>query len=235
MSRGFKRFLIVLLLWFPGVFSALTMLIELLSGNLKGAATPLVIAIVFLGAAYWCWRRTSAAAGALKEGSPAVQRAVAFFDQVQAAGEFPPVATRMMLQRDEEALLAAQVNIYETRKVYKAGHAGPRIKVGGMPLYIGRTQGTSSNDMTHVDSGELVLTGKRLIFAGAERTLAFDLSELVNVEANEKILLINMANRQRPFIAKMTDDPTWAVTIKVAARTTLNGRKVAEGETLRVT
>src|SRR5262249_28059046 len=90
------------------------------------------------------------------------QEAVAFFEQLNRAG-FRPVETRLILQKEEFALLEETcVGLQETRsfRVY----AGGGTRVG--KIYLGGGVSESEQRWKQIDSGTLTLTTNRIVFDG---------------------------------------------------------------------
>jgi hypothetical protein len=90
------------------------------------------------------------------------------------------------------------VTLREPRAVTTGGYGGPSIHVAtGITLRAGAFRAQSHEELKDVDSGTLVLTTKRLVFAGALCSLEVDLAKLVSVDAYADALAIRRTGKER--------------------------------------
>ena len=87
-----------------------------------------------------------------------------------------------LIKPDEKAYAAARGNLQEMKTVgYASGTSGVSVRVAkGVTLRSGGTRGGAIKDMVSVASGELVITDKRVIFAGDRKSFVVALGDLVN-------------------------------------------------------
>jgi hypothetical protein len=73
-------------------------------------------------------------------------------------------------------------SLQETKTVgYSAGSTGMSVRVAkGVTLRTSGTRGKAIKGMVSVSSGELVITDKRVIFAGDKKSFAIPLGDLIN-------------------------------------------------------
>lgn len=123
-------------------------------------------------------------------------------------------ALPLMLKQKESPLLCAAAVLAEERAVRTYDGTTLRLHKG-----ISSTSGTSQSHgvLKAIDSGQLVLTNKRLVFVGALRTTSTDLSKLLNAE----VFLDSMrVNRQGKAKAEtyITENPVaYTIMINVLA------------------
>jgi hypothetical protein len=119
-----------------------------------------------------------------------------------------------MLKQKESPLLCSAAVLAEERAVRTYDRATVRLHKG-----ISSTSGTSESHgvLKAIDSGQLVLTNKRLVFVGALRTTSTDLGKLLNAE----VFLDSMrVNRQGKAKAEtyITENPVaYTIIINVLA------------------
>ena len=86
------------------------------------------------------------------------------------------------------------------RTEFQGGSNGISIPLGhGLRLRSGRVRGhtvTLGKEIVAVDSGRLVVTSLRAVYAGTARTLEFDYSKLASLQAYSDALALGVSNRQ---------------------------------------
>jgi len=112
-----------------------------------------------------------------------------------ATNDDAPVA----LKRGEDIVAVCfGVTLRESRTVSSGVYGGPRVKMSNnVSLNFGGFRSAPHEEMSDVDSGELVLTTARLVFIGGKRTSTADLRVMVAVEPYEDAVAINRSNKQR--------------------------------------
>jgi hypothetical protein len=100
-------------------------------------------------------------------------------------------------------------------RYYNAGHAGIKL---GKGMYVGKTQGTSESkpELKLIDSGELLLTTKRLLFNGQYKNYSFKLKEINYIEQLDAGFGIGKVNRQKASYFVVDEPEKWVkITQKV--------------------
>jgi hypothetical protein len=99
--------------------------------------------------------------------------------------ELPEQSVSIKLYKTEKCYFTAKVNWYELRTVTKrinyAG-VGARIRIAkGIYYRVGTVapQRVTSEEMTYIDSGELYLTNKRIIFTGLKKNFTIRLERIL--------------------------------------------------------
>lgn len=90
--------------------------------------------------------------------------------------------SQALVKADEKAYGAVMASLQETKTVgYSAGTTGMSVRVAkGLTLRSSGTRGKAIKGMVAVASGELVITDKRVIFAGDRKSFAIPLADLLN-------------------------------------------------------
>lgn len=119
-------------------------------------------------------------------------------------GEIPEVLADINLQKAETCHFVAQADWHELRTITKRiDYAGPVAYipiVKGFRYRIGSItpRRVASDELTHIDSGMLYITSKRVIFQGAKRNLALRLSSLIGAGAFSDGLMLEKATGRSP-------------------------------------
>jgi hypothetical protein len=125
----------------------------------------------------------------------------AFLDAVKQNHAFPVVSANVILKPEEVAFYSAPSVLYETQAVrhYQAGHAGFRVAKG---VYIGGTSGrsVSTQEWSKIDTGNLTITSKRLIFNGTGQERTLPLGKIVSVESSRTGVHVSVDGRQKGMI-----------------------------------
>jgi hypothetical protein len=104
------------------------------------------------------------------------------FQQLLAAPLTEIRPAKALLKADEKAYGSVMASLQETKTVgYSAGSTGMSVRVAkGVTLRTSGTRGKAIKGMVSVSSGELVITDKRVIFAGDKKSFAIPLGDLIN-------------------------------------------------------
>lgn len=105
-----------------------------------------------------------------------------YFSRVNQEKKLPTINTHILLKSGESAYLQDSVKLFETRKVTKSDRGGGAIRVM-KGVYIGGSKSTSRShdELREIDSGQLILTNKRLIFDGSLNTREIKLDKIISV------------------------------------------------------
>ena len=87
----------------------------------------------------------------------------------------------------------------------------------GMSFRLGAFQAESQEELREIDRGSIVLTTKRLIFAGAKRNVNIDLKKIVDIEYYQDGIALRRSGIERVQYFKGIDSVT--VTFSVEGRT----------------
>ena len=112
--------------------------------------------------------------------------------------------TGVMLKKNETPIYAVyDVTLREPRAVRKStgGYGGASIRIAkGVTLHTGRTGSTSQShdEIKDIDRGKLLITNKRLIFLGNNRTTNIDLNKIVAITSTKDMIQVQRSNKQKP-------------------------------------
>ena len=125
----------------------------------------------------------------------------------------------VLLKKKEVGVLFLQgVSFIEPRAVRRGGYGGPSFRVTkGMSFRLGAFQAESQEELREIDRGSIVLTTKRLLFAGAKRNVNIDLKKIVDIEYYQDGTALRRSGIERVQYFKGIDSVT--VTFSVEGRT----------------
>jgi hypothetical protein len=114
--------------------------------------------------------------------------------RLQAAAS-PPI----LLHAGEQAVFVlSDVSLHEPRAVARGAYGGPSIHVArGLTLRVGGFQAQSHEELKAIDSGVLVLTSKRLCFAGRLRSIEVPLAKLISVDPYSDAVAIRRSGKEK--------------------------------------
>jgi hypothetical protein len=139
-----------------------------------------------------------------------------FLSTVRLQKSLKPIPTRVLLKNDESAYLEDSCSLHETRSVrhYESGGVGFRIAKG---VYVGGSKGrsVSTAEMTCIDSGQLTLTNKRLVFDGSTNDRTIPLDKLVSINSYSDAIEVSTANRQKSMYFTVPNPLIWHAAIKL--------------------
>jgi Zn-finger nucleic acid-binding protein len=116
--------------------------------------------------------------------------------RLQAAAN-PPI----LLHAGEQAVFVlADISLHEPRAVTRGAYGGPSIHVArGLTLRVGGFQAQSHEELKAIDSGTLVLTSKRLCYAGRLRAIEVALAKLISVDPYSDAVAIRRSGKEKIF------------------------------------
>ncbi len=122
-----------------------------------------------------------------------------------------------MLKKNEVAYLQSDVRLLETRKIrhYESGFGGVRVAKG---IYIGATKGrsVSTDELTEIDQGSLILTNQRVIFDGKLNSRDIKLDKLLSIDQYSDGIEIAIEGWSKGQVYIDMDNPfLWVALIKV--------------------
>jgi len=122
-------------------------------------------------------------------------------------GELPEEDVRINLYKNETCYFHSRIDWYEHRHVTKRlNYSGPtlRIKIAqGLYWRAGSLSGhTTSEDVTkYIDSGELYLTNKRILFIGSRKNKRIYLKRILDFDAYTNGVQVQKVAGKSPFFA----------------------------------
>lgn len=127
-------------------------------------------------------------------------------------GHFPLChVANINLIKDEFALLSCNSVLHEVTTIRSGNAVGTRVKIGKIPLYLGKYSSSTTESLKEVSSGILCLTNKRIIFVGNYRSQSTDFKHLIGFENSLHELQINTIKSKKPLIYSVDNAVLWAV------------------------
>jgi hypothetical protein len=105
----------------------------------------------------------------------------------------------ILLHAGEQAVFVLpNLSLHEPRSVTRGAYGGPSIHVAkGLTLRVGGFQAQSHEELKAIDSGVLVLTTKRLCFAGRLRSIEVPLAKLISVDPYADAVAIRRSGKEK--------------------------------------
>lgn len=106
-----------------------------------------------------------------------------FLNGIKDSRSFKSIETSLMLGKGEYAFLSESTILKEPRSVRKSSGSGSRFRIM-KGVSVGSYSGTSESykEWRELDSGQLILTSKRIIFDGEKENRALKLEKIISVE-----------------------------------------------------
>lgn len=213
-----------------GLFASIT------AGKDLGAGLIAAGISAALAAGLWYWSGSNDRAGARHSANVQrlVDETVRYFEAVNRDGRFPPAQTdRIISTPDREVLAACNAKLFELATQRSSQHVGTRLKLAGMPVYVGRSIPVSSTELREASPGELAVTPDMLIFSGPLKSADVALSRITSVEVMRDGITVTVTGRQRPITFQVANGLLWGQLVKNLMQVKVNGRQLPEGAQLR--
>ena len=109
------------------------------------------------------------------------------------------VDASLMLKAGEKAFFSLpNITLREPRAVSNGVYGGPSIHIAkGVTIRTGAFQSQSHEELEDIDQGTLVLTNKRLVFAGSKRSVETVLAKLISVDAYSDAVAIRREGKEK--------------------------------------
>lgn len=120
-----------------------------------------------------------------------------------------PIATEIMLSKNEFCYFINNTDLFETRKITKrVSYGGPTVRVKivkGVYYRAGNlgVKAQSEEELTFIDTGKLYITNKRLLFVGSKQNKPVQLNNIIDYKVYENGLEVSKDSGKSPFY-KMT-------------------------------
>lgn len=126
-------------------------------------------------------------------------------------GEIEPIAPPipLVLQPNEKVYYATPANLMKEKRIYEyqGGYSGFSFRVArGVRYHVGSTQGQRvcvGSEIVQEDSGYLIVTNKRLIFAGNIKTSIHKITKIVTVENFADGIRVSLEGRQASILLQL--------------------------------
>ena len=108
-------------------------------------------------------------------------------NEIMSVKKLPVIDVDVILKKQEEAYFDTQVIFYEerTKRIYQGGSAGTSIRVArGVSFRIGANKGNAVSEdyMKEIDTGEFIITNKRIVFVGENKSWNIPLTKLMRIQ-----------------------------------------------------
>lgn len=100
----------------------------------------------------------------------------------------------IILKKNETPCLAiSNIEFHEDRMVRHRVGGAFRVMKG---VYVGGSRSESHPERRHIDTGELILTNKRLVFVGSRRSVDVDLRKILSIEPYSDGIALSRSNKK---------------------------------------
>lgn len=222
-----------------GIVGATALIGAAASPKEPGIGPAVMTALIFGAGAYLLWRRSGRSDRQDQTVADEVARlaaeAIAFFESVNAARAFPVAKTDRIIDTPGRPVLAScNARLFELKTTTSRGLAGTRVKVGGMPIYLGGSVPISSTQLRESCAGELAITPDTLIFSGDLKSVDLALAKITSIDAMKDGVTISAMGRQKPITFRVPNGLLWSQLIKNLMHGKAEGRALVSGAQLEV-
>ena len=124
--------------------------------------------------------------------------------------------TNLLLKKDEKLIFdIPQISLWEERSAgFKGRTQGFSIRIAkGVSYRFGGFEGATQYELTQIDSGNLILTSKRLVFSGEKTSKEIKLNNINTLEHSENGIVISRSGKQKKEYYNGTDVLGFEITI----------------------
>jgi hypothetical protein len=213
-----------------GLFGAIGMLF-MKDGASAALSSSVVSGLIAWGLWHWSGRAERGAAAR----NSIVQEALGYVASINSAGGFPVAPTDRVISRPDQPVLAAcNGRLLEVTTEQARQYLGTRVKVGGLPIYLGQSASRSKTVVKETAQGELAITAKSLIFSSPQRSVDIDLQKIVALDVAIDGVTVSVSGRQKPFIFIVPNGILWGMLLKNLSQMKVEGRALPAGAQLQL-
>lgn len=127
-------------------------------------------------------------------------------NEYEVSNELPVIDVPVILQKNEVGHLYIPANLIEERVVgreYRGASKGVSVRVvKGVSFRVGQSKGRlhSEKAQISVSEGAFVITNKRVIFSGDRKSIAHNLTKLIDMRLYDDAFQYTITNRQSPIV-----------------------------------
>ncbi len=168
--------------------------------------------IILLGLGIWflIWNGKRAKAKTQAKIQRAADEFLSYADAANATGTLPQEAGGgINLQKNEFIVLRESSTLYEYKAERRTTGGGTRVKVGNMPIYLGGSTSSSVDVLKEICAGTLMLTNKRLMFVGTQKSFTAALADIITIENALTQITVTSQKRQKPVIFTVRNGFFW--------------------------
>lgn len=224
-------------LWFFAVTWGLAAGIMLLSGHepFLQRLGPAAVAALFSAIAGWGIGRLNRNQAEVPKGAELlIEETMAFFEHVNAQRVFPPAQADRILSKPKAPLLAVcNARLFEMHVSRATQHVGTRLKLGGVPIYLGQSVPVSKSVMREASQGELGVTAKTLIFVGVDRSIDVKLDSVTSVEILADGFRLTAQGRVKPLTFVVSNGLLWAMLVRNLIALDVSGNRLPDDGVLQ--
>ncbi|MFA6310621.1 MAG: hypothetical protein WC681_04020 [Sterolibacterium sp.] len=228
-----------LLLRALAVIFGLSTFVQLIMAITEKSPAATVSALVTAAITFGLWRLSSRAdradSKAGDKNNQLADEAAAYFDHVNSVGKFPESPTDRIISRQDCPVLAAcNAKLLEVTSDQARQYLGTRVKLAGLPIYLGQSSSAARTAVREAAQGELAITPKSLIFDGQHRSADVDLDKITALDIAFDAITVSVRGRQKPLIFIVPNGLLWGMLIRNLIQIPVHGRQLPPGTQLTI-
>jgi hypothetical protein len=200
-----------------------------------GFGPAVISGLIAWGLWHWSGKASRNANRSAAAHNSIVQEALGYFAAVNDSGAFPIAPTDRIISRPDQPVLAScNGRLLEVTTAQARQYLGTRIKVGGLPIYLGQSASRSKTVVKETAQGELAVTAKSLIFSSPQRSVDIDLHKIVALDVALDGVTVSISGRQKPLIFIVPNGVLWGSLLKNLTQMKMDGRALPAGAQLQL-
>lgn len=140
-------------------------------------------------------------------------------EKIKQEKRLEPISTSLLLEKEEYAFLKESTVLMEAKSIRTSigGGVGFRVMKG---VYVGgyKGQSESNQELRAIESGELIITNKKLVFRGSKENRVIPLSKIIEIKMHSDAIEIATTGRQKSSIFTVTNPYIWNVNLFILSK-----------------
>jgi hypothetical protein len=158
-----------------------------------------------------------------------------YIEELEQSRTFAPLTvSNLHLEQGEFAIRHERATLVELTRARVGGGLGTRVRVGGIPIYLGGYKSVPNEELRAVGTGDLVLTNRRLLFLGSH-TLTIPFNKLLTCQQMDAGLAVSETRSKRPHVFLPENPGLWCFLLNWVAKHRFDDPKLPDNMHLSVT
>ncbi|MCF7834064.1 MAG: hypothetical protein K9L98_01080 [Candidatus Pacebacteria bacterium] len=140
-------------------------------------------------------------------------------EKIKLEKKLEPISTSLLLEKDEYAFLKENTVLMESKSIRNSVGLGIGFRVmKGVHVGGYKGQSESNQELRSVESGDLIITNKKLVFRGTMENRVIPLSKIIEIKMHSDAIEIATTGRQKSSIFTVANPYIWNVNLFILSK-----------------
>lgn len=148
-----------------------------------------------------------------------INEANSYIEKVKNNKGLIPITTSILLKKDEDAFLATESTLRETKAIRYSQRGGVGLRVA-KGVYVGRSSGKSESQQEWrvIDSGDITVTNQKLVFNGEKENRIIPIDKIVSISPWSDAIEITSETKNKSMLFSVDNPFIWAAVVNILVK-----------------